>query len=255
MRAPHGLTVSPRVPCVHCVPLGPRDGPRIADELAGEPAGDVGGQELGGLGHLGDDRGLGRRSRPRVVVRLERQEDDEAEQHREAGREDAENPCSAVAVAEVAAHRGRPAHQQHGGHRRRREGDDGEQPPEEVHRRPGAVVRAMGEVCGLPRLSVSPSARNAAHHGRGRQSQLFESWLRSASPTRSCVRPVAGGASGAVGSTAVSGQLQPGLHDGVGVQRHRLDALRRRSHSAKSGWSDGPCPQMPTYLPRVACRP
>ena len=74
------------------VPLGAGHGPCVAGQLAGELLAASSGQELGRLDLLGHDRRLVLRARPRRVVGGERQEDDEAEQHGEAGGEDAEDP-------------------------------------------------------------------------------------------------------------------------------------------------------------------
>ena len=107
--------------CGERVPLGPRHVARVADQLARELAGHVG-QELGRLDLLGHDRRLCLGAGTRLVVRRERQEDDEAEQDREAGGEHAEDARGSVTVGEVAA-LGRPsAHHQHRRHRDR--GDD-----------------------------------------------------------------------------------------------------------------------------------
>ena len=101
---------------LHPRPLDADDGPGVADELAGELLAHVGGQELGGLHLLRDRDGLGLRTGARLVVGLERQEDDEPEQDREARRQHPEHAGRAVPVAEVAALRCAPPHQEHRGH-------------------------------------------------------------------------------------------------------------------------------------------
>ena len=104
----------------HGIPLGPDDRARVAHQLPLELGRGVGGQELGGLDLLGDDRGLGLGTRPRLVVGAEGQEDDEAEEHREPGGQHPEHPRGPVTVAEVAALRSPPADQEHGGAGQRR---------------------------------------------------------------------------------------------------------------------------------------
>ena len=110
------------------------DGPRVADELTGEATAHRGGHELCRLELLRDDLSFGDRAAPRGVEALEREEDDEAEQHGEAGSEHAEDAGRAVAVLEVASLGCPPADEQH-----RRGCDDGDQHdderrPEEIHR-------------------------------------------------------------------------------------------------------------------------
>ena len=60
-------------------------------------------QELRGLELLGHREGLGLRTAAGLVEAGERQEDDEAEQHREAGGQHAEHAGRPVAVVEEAA--------------------------------------------------------------------------------------------------------------------------------------------------------
>ena len=80
-------------------------------------------------------------TRARLVVRREAEEDDEPEEHREAGGEDTEDARGSVTVLEVAALRSTPAHQQH-----RRDGDGGDdeqdgEAEEDVHApRPGLAT-------------------------------------------------------------------------------------------------------------------
>ena len=75
----------------------------VADELAAERVRGGLREVLRGLELLRDDRRLGLRAGACLVVGVERQEDDEAEEHREARGQDAEDARGAVAVREVAA--------------------------------------------------------------------------------------------------------------------------------------------------------
>ncbi len=47
-------------------------------------------------------------------------------------------------------------------------------------------------------------------------------------------------------------KLQPRVDNRIWVQRNRADAFCSINHSARSSWSDGPWPQIPTYLPALA---
>ena len=124
---------------VERIPLGPGHGPRVADQLAGELAGAVG-QELGRLDLLRHDRRLGLGAGPRLVVRRERQEDDETEQHGESGGQHAEDARGAVTVAEVAALGRPPAHEEHRRDGDRGDDDRGEEAEKDVHRLPFLLV-------------------------------------------------------------------------------------------------------------------
>ena len=77
------------------------DGAGVARQLARELRPDRRGQELRRLELLQDDERLGLRAGPRLVVRREREEDDEALEDREPGCEDAEDARRTVAVREV----------------------------------------------------------------------------------------------------------------------------------------------------------
>ena len=118
---------------LHARPLDADDGAPVADELAGQRRRHGRRELLRVLDLLHEDERLGLRSRPGLVVALEGQEDDEAEQDGEAGGEDAEDAGCPIAVREVAALRRAAAHEEH-----RRDGDPGRQgddecSPDEVH--------------------------------------------------------------------------------------------------------------------------
>ena len=49
-------------------------------------------------------------------------------------------------------------------------------------------------------------------------------------------------------SGCLAGEEHPGLHHGIRIERQAVDALFDQPR-ASSGWSEGPWPQMPTYLP------
>ena len=87
----------------HPVPLAVDDRAPVADELAGELAGGRSREELCVLDLLDDDQRLLLGAAARLVVAREGEEDDEPEQHREPGRQHAEDPRRAIAVLEVAA--------------------------------------------------------------------------------------------------------------------------------------------------------
>ena len=112
---------------LHRGPLAVDDVAGVADEFGGElrPHGLV--EELGGLVLLGDELGLGGCAGAGFVVAGEGEEDDEAEDDGEAGGEDAEDSCRAVAVVEVAAFGGIAAAKQEGGDRNRGDNDDDEE--------------------------------------------------------------------------------------------------------------------------------
>ena len=111
-------------PGLHPVPLHARDRARVADELAGRALRDVRREELRRLDLLGDDRGLGLGAGARRVVAREREEHDEAEQHREPGGQHAEHARRPVAVVEVAAVRCLATDEQHGADGGSRPDDD-----------------------------------------------------------------------------------------------------------------------------------
>ena len=97
---------------VHPVPLVVDHRTPVADELRGQLAPSRSREELCVLDLLNDDQGFLLGSGPRLVVAREREEDDEAEQHREPGREHSEDACRAIAVLEVAAFGSASAHEQ-----------------------------------------------------------------------------------------------------------------------------------------------
>ena len=71
---------SPSESLLHAVPLDVDDEPGVADQLTSEVVGDPGGQSLGRLDLLGDRQRLSLSTRPRGVVALEAEEDQEAQQ-------------------------------------------------------------------------------------------------------------------------------------------------------------------------------
>ena len=68
-------------------------------------------EELRVLDLLHEDQGFLLGSGARLVVAREGEKDDEAEQHREPGREHSEDACRAIAVLEVAAFGSSTAHE------------------------------------------------------------------------------------------------------------------------------------------------
>ena len=84
-------------------PLDAHGGPSVTDQLAGEQRRLRLRQELSGLVLLDHVARLALSTAERRVVRREREEHDEPEQHREPGREHAEDSGRAVAVVEEPA--------------------------------------------------------------------------------------------------------------------------------------------------------
>ena len=160
IRTPHGLMSSPSVPASargHSAWITER---AVADELAGEVARRRPSQELGGLDLLPHDQRLLLGARPRLVVALEGEEDDEPEQHREPGGEHAEDARGAVAVGEAAALGRAPAHEQHRRHREGGDRDDDERRPDEVHR--AAIASARAAPCSARRQPESTACTCSA---------------------------------------------------------------------------------------------
>ncbi len=107
--------------------------PRVADELARKTGTRSDGEELGRLELLPDDLRLRLGAASRGVEALERQEDDEPEEHGEPGREDAEDSGGAVTVLEVASRRRPAPNEQHRRDRDRRDRSDDKTRPKEAH--------------------------------------------------------------------------------------------------------------------------
>ncbi len=125
-RVPLGAVLHPRPLLVHDVAC-------IAEQLAGQHLARRSRKELRVLDLLDHDQRLRLRPGARLVIALEREEDDEAEQHGEARREDAEDARRAIAVREVAALGGATPDDEHRRHGDRGRGDDDEASPDEVH--------------------------------------------------------------------------------------------------------------------------
>jgi hypothetical protein len=106
----------------HGGPLDVHDVARVADQLAGQRLSHDRRHELRRLELLDDDLRLRLRAAPGGVVALEGEEDDEADQDREARREHAEHAGGPVAVREVASGGCVAPDEQH--HGDRRPGDD-----------------------------------------------------------------------------------------------------------------------------------
>ena len=156
--APRVVAVAERAR-LHLRPLLVHDRARVADELAREAVALGDGHELGRLELLRDDVRLVDGAAARGVEALEGEEDDEAEEHGEAGREDAEHPGRAIAVLEVAPLGRAPADEQHRG-----DGDDAHAPRRQ--RRPGEAHAVTARA--LPAAASSRrAARRAARRGRG----------------------------------------------------------------------------------------
>ena len=123
---------------LHLRPFLMDDGTRVANELTRESTPDRRGHELRRLELLRNDLRLGDGAAARGVEALEREEDDEAEQHGEARREDAEDAGRAVAVLEVTALGSPAADDKHRGGRDDGDQHDDQRRPEEIHRGPQA---------------------------------------------------------------------------------------------------------------------
>ena len=117
------------------VPLRTGDVAGVADEGRSQLVASRRVEVLGRL-HLLDDRGrLCFGPRARLVVAREGQEDDEAEQDGEPGRQHPEHARGPIAVREVAALRRAATHQEHGGDREGRHHDGDDEPDQQVHGR------------------------------------------------------------------------------------------------------------------------
>ena len=114
-------------------PLDVHDRAAVADQLARKASGYWRPEAFGRLDLLREHERLRLGAGARLVVAREREKDDEAEQHREAGREHAEHSGRAVAVAEATALRGAVPHEQHGADGHSRHGGDDERRPDDVH--------------------------------------------------------------------------------------------------------------------------
>ena len=161
-RAPQ-VDVLPEGVVLHPVPLLANDEPGVADELAGELVAEPVRQALGGLDLLSDGQRLGLRSRPRRVVALERQEDEEPEQYGEPGGQHTEDAGRPVTVGVVAAFRRPAPHQQHHGDGERRHHHDDQGTPEQVHVRAVVVGPA-----GYRGRSITPATWPSAARTRRR---------------------------------------------------------------------------------------
>ena len=105
----------------------------VADQLTRQPIADRRGQEQRRFVLLDDGERLRFRAAARLVIGREGEEDHEAGEDREAGREHAEYARGPIAVGEVAAFR-RPAPDQQQRGDRHHDGDREDQdPPDEVH--------------------------------------------------------------------------------------------------------------------------
>jgi len=135
-RGVHSTPIAPECPKTagrHGRPLHVHDVPRVADQVPGEIAPGVVRKVLRRLQLLRDDLRLLLRARSRLVVRLERQEDDEPEQDREARGQHPEHTRGAVPVGEVAAFRRGPSDEQHHRDRHARDENDYERCPGKAH--------------------------------------------------------------------------------------------------------------------------
>ena len=159
------------------------DRPAVADQFTREVWSRLGGHQLSGFEQLQRHERLGLGAAPRIVVLREREEDDEPQEEREPGRQDAEDPRCSVAVLEAAAVGGTPAHQQHRGDHDRRHPEDDQDRPDQRHRDPigSSVVRvstppvrpAMTSEPRGSRHSIVRNGRKAKRprdHGGGRGS-------------------------------------------------------------------------------------
>ena len=123
------------VPFLEQWPFHMRDRSAVADELAAELRRLAPRKELRSLELLDHVRRLLFGAAPRVVVARVGQEDDEAEQHREARREHAEDACGAISVREEASHRRAAPEGKKARHRDDDRGDDDRRGQKQVHRR------------------------------------------------------------------------------------------------------------------------
>ena len=139
---------------LHLRPLLVDHRPRVADELAGEARANGDREELRRLELLRHDLRLRLGAATRGVEALEREEDDEPEEHGEPGREHAEDAGGAVAVLEVASRRSSAANEQHRRDRKRRDDHDDEACPEQVHEvlteNPGSARHAVADTGARP---------------------------------------------------------------------------------------------------------
>ena len=117
---------------------------RVADEITGEPRSHGDRQELCGLELLHHGPCLGLGAAARRVEALEREEDDEADQHREAGRKDAKDPGRAIAILEVAALGRTPADEQHRRDRHHGDAEDDQTCPHEIQRATNPTTESIG---------------------------------------------------------------------------------------------------------------
>jgi hypothetical protein len=117
----------------HAIPFTVDHKPGVTHQLTSELAADLGGQPLGRLDLLGDGQRLGLGPRPRGVVALEAEEDQETQQHGEPCRQHPEHTRRPVAVVVVATLRGPAPGHQHGGDGERRHDDNDQRRPQDVH--------------------------------------------------------------------------------------------------------------------------
>jgi hypothetical protein len=170
IRAPHGLIESPSVPASRASHSDPGDRSGVADQLPGQLRGRVGRKELGRLDLLQNQRRLGLRTRPRIVIGRERQEDDETQQHREPGGQHPEDARGAVPIGEIASLRGPAAHQQHRRDRDRRGGDQHQKSYQKIHgallwvARPGHPVGDRRDGVGTSGVSLTALAGRELTH-------------------------------------------------------------------------------------------
>ena len=116
--------------------------PPVAHQLAGELSGTGAPRNWAVCDLLREHQRLLLGPRSRLVVALEGEEDDEAEQHGESGREHAEDSRGAVAVGEAAALGRTAPHEQHRRHGEGGHGGNDEHCPDEVHREASAPARS-----------------------------------------------------------------------------------------------------------------
>ena len=141
---------------LHPGPFVERDVAAVADDVAGETLFLALGQELRGLEELPRQERLGVGAALGLVVAREGEDDDQAEQDREARREHAEDARGPVAVGEVAAFGRASPHEQHYRDCRGGDADGDEGRPEDVHL--GRSVR-RGDRLSLPLVASSEVGR------------------------------------------------------------------------------------------------